>query len=384
MSLTPRQLNRATLGRQLLLARERLDVADAVHRIVAIQGQEPPSIYVALWDRLVDFDPADLDRAFADGSVVKASTLRMTIHVQDPRDHLAFHEVMTQVPRGSPLDDPRIENAGVSLDEADLVLRELLAFAAQPRTGVEIEAWLDDRLAPRPGKPLMWALYTYAPLRHATSGGPWSFNHPRRYLAAPDDGEPLRSGDPEDSMRHLARRYLEGFGPASMPDLAQFARVTRSRARAALDWLVEAGEAVMVDGPNGSDLYDVPGGLLPPEDTPAPPRLLPMWEETLLAYDDRSRVIAARDPQAGHPPERRHAAHAPGRWVRGGRLAPDRCDGIEATAFHPLDDDAWDGLETEARGMRAFLADREPRIFHGRFAHWWAKLPEAEVRLLGV
>ena len=64
--LTPRQLNRATLGRQLLLRRERLEVVDAVHRIVAIQGQEPASPYVALWNRLVEFDPADLDRAFAD------------------------------------------------------------------------------------------------------------------------------------------------------------------------------------------------------------------------------------------------------------------------------------------------------------------------------
>ena len=184
-------------------------------------------------------------------------------------------------------------------------------------------------------------------------------------------------------MRQLARRYLEGFGPASMPDLAQFARVTRSRARAALDWLVEAGEAVMVDGPNGSTLYDIPGGLLPPEDTPAPPRLLPMWEETLLAYDDRSRVI---------PPEfrklviRQNGDMLPTLLVDGyvaGVWRPTEA-GIEATAFHPLSDDAWDGLETEARGLRAFLADREPRIFHGRFAHWWGKLPDGEVRLLGA
>src|SRR6185436_18766004 len=135
MPLTSRQLNRATLGRQLLLRRERLDVADAVHRVVAIQGQEPPSIYVALWARLADFDPADLDRAFADGGVVKATRLRMTIHVQDPRRHLAFHEVMTQIPRGSGMDDPRFTDAGVTLDEADALLSELLAFATEPRTG---------------------------------------------------------------------------------------------------------------------------------------------------------------------------------------------------------------------------------------------------------
>ncbi|MFI6760014.1 hypothetical protein ACIBF5_12840 [Micromonospora sp. NPDC050417] len=41
MTLTQRALNRATLGRQLLLRREPLDVADAVRRVVALQAQQP-------------------------------------------------------------------------------------------------------------------------------------------------------------------------------------------------------------------------------------------------------------------------------------------------------------------------------------------------------
>jgi hypothetical protein len=56
--------------------------------------------------------------------------------------------------------------------------------------------------------------------------------------------------------------------------------------------------------------------------------------------------------------------------------------GIEATAFHPLPDDAWEGLETEARALVAFLADRDPTVYR-RYGHWWAKLPPGETRLLG-
>lgn len=55
--------------------------------------------------------------------------------------------------------------------------------------------------------------------------------------------------------------------------------------------------------------------------------------------------------------------------------------GIETTAFHPLPDDAWDGLATEARSLTAFLAEREPEIYR-RYGHWWSKLPEGETRLL--
>jgi len=61
MSLTERQLNRATLDRQMLLRRESMEVVDAVRRLVALQAQEPASPYLALWNRLADFDPAELD-----------------------------------------------------------------------------------------------------------------------------------------------------------------------------------------------------------------------------------------------------------------------------------------------------------------------------------
>ena len=44
---------------------------------MALQAQEPASPYLALWNRMAGFDPADLDRAFADHSIVKASLMRI-------------------------------------------------------------------------------------------------------------------------------------------------------------------------------------------------------------------------------------------------------------------------------------------------------------------
>ena len=59
-------------------------------------------------------------------------------------------------------------------------------------------------------------------------------------------------------------------------------------------------------------------------------------------------------------------------------------DGIEVTAFHALDDDAWAGIEREANALRRLLDDRDPKVY-GRFGHWWAKgLPGAEVRVVGA
>lgn len=86
MRLTARQLNRATLDRQLLLRRARLDIGDAVRRVLALQAQEPATPYLALWNRVVDFDPAALDQAFTDRTVIKATLLRITLHVAHTLD----------------------------------------------------------------------------------------------------------------------------------------------------------------------------------------------------------------------------------------------------------------------------------------------------------
>src|SRR4029079_19494749 len=93
---------------------------------------------------------------------------------------------------------------------------------------------------------------------------------------------------PAASFKPLARRYLEGFGPATMPDVAQFSTIVRPPIKEALAELGDEGERH--EGPTGAVLYDVPGCPLPDEDTPAPPRLMAMWDSTLLAYADRARM----------------------------------------------------------------------------------------------
>src|SRR6476661_1598773 len=228
MPLTARALNRASLGRQLLLRRRKLGVVDAIHQVVALQAQEPASPYIALWNRLASFKPDDLSAAFADGAVVKATLMRITKHAVDVTDYAEFHEAMQPTLRAARLNDPRFKVAGLSNADADALVPHVLEFASTPRSNAEVEAWLDERLGvlPRPG--VWWAMRTFGPFAHAQTGGPWSFGPRPAYVAA---REQRRSGDPEASLRTLVLRFLEGFGPASVNDVAQFALVPRARAR---------------------------------------------------------------------------------------------------------------------------------------------------------
>src|SRR5436305_7730038 len=248
MTLTARALNRTTLARQLLLRRKRIEVADAVRRVVAIQAQEPASPYLALWNRVSGFDPADLDRAFADHSVVKGSLMRITLHAVEETDYPAFHEAILPSLRAARLNDRRFLRTGLTAADADALLPEVLEFAADPRTNAEGEAWLDERLGVTPKPGVWWAFRHFGPLWHHATGGPWSFGPRPSYLAARKHVPP---GDTQASLQWLVRRYLEGFGPASLPDIAQFSTIYRPPVREALAAMADSLERF--EGPDGTE-----------------------------------------------------------------------------------------------------------------------------------
>ena len=258
--------------------------------------------------------------------------------------------------------------------QADALVPPLLEFADQPRTNADMERRLAE--AHDTHGRAWWAIRTYGPLWHAPTGGPWSFGPRPSYVAA--RSAPF-DGDRAAALRHLGRRYLEGFGPASLRDLSQFALIYRPLAREALE--TQADSLVRIEGPGGTELFDVPGATLPDEDAPAPPRLLGMWDSALLAYADRSRIV---------PPDyRRLVSQSNGDllptvlvdgYVAGVWRPVD--EGIEVTAFEKLPANAWQGIETEAAGLLGFLADRDPKLYR-RYGRWWAGLPSADVRIVG-
>jgi DNA glycosylase AlkZ-like len=220
-----------------------------------------------------------------------------------------------------------------------------------------------------------WAYRHYAPLWHHATGGPWSFGARAAYVAA----RPRRKAkDADTSTQWLVRRYLEGFGPATVQDIAQFSTIYRPPVKEAIAALGD--ELVRLEGPGGEKLYDIRDGMLPADDAPAPPRLMAMWDSTLLGYADRGRMIPADYRKVVI---RTNGDVLPTLLVDGyvaGVWRPIE-GGIEATAFHRLSARDWAGLSTEAAALVTWLAVRDPFVYR-RYARWWAKMPSAEVRML--
>ena len=90
----------------------------------------------------------------------------------------------------------------------------------------------------------------------------------------------------------LIRRALGAFGPVTLADIAQFAGQVPARIRPVLDRL--APKLATFADEQGRLLYDVPRAPRPDADTHAPIRFLPRYDETLIAYKHRDRIVASR------------------------------------------------------------------------------------------
>ena len=292
--LTARQLNRATLARQLLLERAKLDVVAATERVGGLQAQEPASPHIGLWTRVAAFQPTDLDRALAQRSVVKGTLMRSTLHIVSAADYLHLWPAVVPGVGGSRRQDREMPPSPKRL----AALRaKAEAFTTEPRGLGELRDHLggSDGMAP---DEVLWWIRRSVPFAHAPSDVPWSFGRrPRLTHALPwlgVDAWPTT----DESIQHLVRRYLGAFGPATAADLAQWSGLAVGTVRPGITALDTAAELRRFSDERGRELLDLEGAPLPDADTPAPPRLLPMWDSTLLAFADRTRLISDEDRRA--------------------------------------------------------------------------------------
>ena len=372
---TREALTYETMVRQGLSLRRPVGVAEAVRSVLALQAQEPAAPYLALWNRIEGFDANDLDRALADGAIVKASLFRFTLHAVDAGDLGWARAAMQSRVRDAGYHD-FLDDIGLTAERVDEILERLSTVMVEPHGGADMERVLAE-FVPEAGDPArLWsALRVVGAFRNAPTTDPWSFGRRPAFLpctVAADD-EPAATAE-------LVRRYLTAFGPATVADLSQFTILKRSALREVVESMADV---VAVAGPDGAQLVDVNGGGPRPEAEMAtlPPRLLGMWDSVLLAYADRSRVIP--DEYRQHV-IRRNGDVLPTVLVDGLVRGVWRAstDAIEIRALEPLDDATLNSLDEQARDLRRLLADREPAVF-SRFGRWWDRLPDGPTITIG-
>jgi hypothetical protein len=290
--LTLRELNRATLARQMLLERTSLPVMTAIERLAALQAQWAPSPYIALWSRLEHFKRESLWSAIEKKhAVVRARLMRGTLHLVSARDFYAYAVATQDLQRGA---WNRLQ-VGQGMDPK-AVARLAVEFAREPRAKEDVVEHLTERLGSF-GGPYKWLIWRFvsahADLVSAPPGGHWANGGTDAPYVAARHWIAAGSRPPEeDALRLLINRYLAAFGPASLADIAQFAGQVPARIRPVLERL--APSLRRFSDEQGHQLFDLPRAPRPNADVRAPVRFLPRYDELLIGYEHRDRVIAAR------------------------------------------------------------------------------------------
>ena len=271
--LTLRELNRATLARQLLLERKRLSPVKVIEHLVGMQAQWPSAPYVGIWTRTTSFRRGTLERELAKGSVLKANLMRQTLHLVTRRDYGLLRAAISE--SGHP-DGPNSIKVARSVralaERGPVTMAEGLELLEREHglTGITARrAWHGGRMR--------------AHVLHHHETALWGARPDGRFVAI-EEPEPV---EPVEARAEMLARYLAAFGPASRKDMDKWSMMRQPAIKAALARL----ELRRFRDERGLELLDVERAPLPDPDTPAPVRFLPKWDNVLLAFADRTRVL---------------------------------------------------------------------------------------------
>lgn len=352
--LTPRELNRALLSRQLLLARSPMDAGQAVEHLVGLQTQVPGNHYTALFSRLDGFDAAEFSRRFAEREFVRTALHRSTIHTVTARDCLALRPLL-QPPQDRMLRTAYGKRlAGVDLERLAKRARELAE--EEPRTFHQFGQVLAAEWPGSDPHALGMAVRTVLPMVQLPPRGLWQRGGATRHTTAESwlgGARPTDSGAATPDA--LVLRYLAAFGPASVKDAQMWSGLTRLRE--VFDRL--APRLLRLTGPGGAELFDRPEAPRPAADTPAPARFLPEYDNVFIGHDDRTRVISAAAKQRSWLGNRSLPVFLADGFVRGSwRIDADRKHTEATLVLTPFD--------RPGRAERADLEDEGARLlaFH--------------------
>ncbi len=282
--LTLRELNRATLARQMLLDRQAIPVLDAVERLAGLQAQVTSPPYVGLWTRLRDFRREDLTRLMEERQVVRATLMRATLHLMTAEDYLLLRPALQPALTRSMNSIAGKRLDGLDVDRLVGAAREY--FEREPHPFADLRPLLSELEPDRDQSALAYAVRTSLPLVQVPSGGVWGYSGKAPFTTAERwlGRSPSGSEDPRD----LVLKYLAAFGPATARDVQTWSGSMQ------LKRPVEELRAELrtFRDERGNELLDLPDAPLPSEETPAPPRFVPDYDNLVLSHADRRRIIS--------------------------------------------------------------------------------------------
>lgn len=290
----PLAIVRRRLVTQRLAGEPLADAAAAVRWPGAVQAQEFAEAKWSLAERSRDRTDAAVEAAFTRGEFIRTHVLRPTWHFvarDDVRWMLRLtrprvHALNAYWYRKSEIDPPL-------LARTHRVIEQALA-GSEPCTRAE----LADRLGAagiQAAGPRLAYLLMHAELEELICSGPRRGK--QQTYALLDDRVPYSPGDDRPraaAVADLALRYFHSHGPATVHDFTRWSSLTVAETKAALRVV---GDQLAVEDHHGTNWYASPTSSMSEPTTGG--FLIPMYDETIVAYQDLRVVLPHPPPRAG-------------------------------------------------------------------------------------
>jgi len=277
------------LHHQLLSHTALTQPREVVQWMGAMQAQDYAGAKWAIAQRAQGLTDAALDRALADGSILRTHVLRPTWHFVAPSDIRwmlqltaprvnAFNAFQY---RKQELDDATFKKSNAALTKALRGGRQLTRpelAAALERAGIATDDLRATLL-------VMRAELDGVVCSGARRGKQFT------YALLEERVPPASARTKDEALAELATRYLQSRGPATIKDFVWWSGLTVAEAKAGIESVQSQFNCETVDG----QAYWFPDIALPASRKTPTVHLLATYDEYLIGYKDRSAVVNPTD-----------------------------------------------------------------------------------------
>jgi len=344
-------ITRLRLGNQRLSGGRFTNPEEVVSWLGAVQAQEYGDTKWALGLRMRRAGDDQIELAFSQGRILRTHVMRPTWHFVAPTD-IRWMLALT-APRVSARMAPynrRLELDAATFRRSERAIVRALRGGAQ-LTRQELKAVLHRAGIQVDGTQRLAHIVMQAELNAVICSGARRGRH-FTYALLDERVPASRAPSRDDALAELARRYFRSHGPASLRDFVWWSGLTAADARAGIAF----GERELVRDVVDGTTYWFPSSSRPPA-APRTAYLLPLYDEYLIAYKDRS---AALDLSVWRHGWSRDPLSAPivvnGQVVGGWRriLKGDKVV-VKATPFAPLSKRQLSAIADAAGAYSTFL-----------------------------
>lgn len=336
------------------LPREKL--VEAVWGVVGIQAQLTAAMQLALRARVENLTVADIHSAIANEKLlVRSWLMRVTLHLVASDDLRWMNALLAPgfIAKGK----GRRLQLGLDAETCASglqAMRSILRGAAPLTRGDIVERLAEHGVKLERRSQAPFHLIGLAALEGILCLGPDTASGESTFVLADAWLKPAETLPRETALAELARRYLQGYAPASIKDFAAWSGLTLTDAKAAWQ-LLQADEKLSEVQAGEQMLWTLKAASLVPE-LPSNVRLLPAFDAYLLGYADRELIVPSEyHKQVYHggqtvPVVLRDGA-AVGVWryqKQGKRL------NITVHAFEAFDAETEQGIAAEAEDIGRF------------------------------